>query len=489
MIHYDVIPSSVRGNKQFVFSHQKIEKNSEKQTKMHSLLSQRIHECVAARYAKLPRKGKPNPTEWTVLAAFLLEHENNANNENNEDISSFSSSSSLEVVALATGNKCLGEAGRSRATQIGDVLNDCHAEVLARRAFVSYMMDQVERSYTPGADTILVRRDAKLCLKPGTRIHMYISQMPCGDCSIFKTDLLENEENENNEENEGDSLLPPNKKPKVIFEGYQSTGAKVLDKSAAGEITRSYAWDEKGDKDSSSSESQRVGACRSKPGRGSPTLSMSCSDKIALWNCVGLNGALLAQFVPDPLRPATITVALDCAAAGASPESLLESLRRGLVGRVSAAFPAVPEAVSVSLLPLSGEKTGLRPIVKSLSEGLNSSGLACVWSAGEGAGTYEVAMAAAGKKMGTTSKSWSNPSQRLFVCKYEMFSKFATLMSAYEKKDLSGVTYRQAKDRAREYVGAKRRAHETALSPWIPKPYDKEESFYPLLKYIDKIPN
>lgn len=468
------------------------------------MLSQRIHECVAAKYSKLPRKGKPNPTEWTVLAAFLLERKEYDKKEEKEK----EGESHLEVVSLATGNKCLGEAGRSRATQVGDVLNDCHAEVLARRAFISYMMNQVELAHTPGAETILTKCGSKLCLKPGINIHMYISQMPCGDCSIFKINNDNNDNNENDISNDDDndkieSSLPPNKKSKIIFEGYQSTGAKILNKSSTGEIVRSYAWDEKHSNKKGGddvvavvNESQHVGVCRSKPGRGSPTLSMSCSDKIALWNCVGLNGALLSQFVPDPLRPSTITVAVDCAAApmGASPESMLESLERGLIKRVSSEFPVVQDSVKVSLLPLNSSSNNdnsdtneLKPIIKSISSGLNSSGLACVWTAGEGAGTYEVAMAAAGKKMGTTSKSWSNPSQRLSVCKYEMFSKFATLMSAYEKKDLSGTTYRQAKDRARDYVGAKKRAHETVLTPWIPKPYDKEETFYPLLKYFDKL--
>ena len=61
-------------------------------------------------------------------------------------------------------------------------------------------------------------------------------------------------------------------------------------------------------------------------------------------------------------------------------------------------------------------------------------------------------------------------------------------MSAYAKKDFSGVTYRQAKDRARAYIDAKKAAHKVALSPWIPKPHDKEETFYPLLRYTDKVP-
>jgi hypothetical protein len=52
------------------------------------------------------------------------------------------------------------------------------------------------------------------------------------------------------------------------------------------------------------------GVLRTKPGRADspPTACMSCSDKIAFWNAVGFQGALLAQFLAEPLYIERIVV-------------------------------------------------------------------------------------------------------------------------------------------------------------------------------------
>lgn len=42
-------------------------------------------------------------------------------------------------------------------------------------------------------------------------------------------------------------------------------------------------------------------AVRTKPGRGDPTLSLSCSDKIAKWNSIGWQGALLSLLIKKPI--------------------------------------------------------------------------------------------------------------------------------------------------------------------------------------------
>lgn len=219
----------------------------------------RISELCLSFYDKLPNvKRLLKGNEWTIYTAIVMERD-----------------SRLEVVSCGTGTKCIGSMMLS---ENGDILNDSHAEVICRRAFIRFLMSQIRTTRFPERQSIFKfdEADKKFKLEK-IKFHMFTTSSPCGDASIYST-------NDNQDEPEAKKL-----KVSDLPDGF--TGAKLLFYEDVEDVM-----------------AQTEGKIRIKPGKGDRTMSLSCSDKIARWNMLGVQGCMMSSIV-EPVYLSSVVLA------------------------------------------------------------------------------------------------------------------------------------------------------------------------------------
>lgn len=128
---------------------------------MNQSLGNKIAHLSVDKFKSLPKTGKPKETEWTILSSIVKEQ-----------------NSTFEVVSLGTGSKCIG---KTKMCPQGTIVNDSHAEVMCRRAFLRYLYSQLTEN-----STIFNSNENKaFSLKPEVKFHFFTTQVPCGDAAIF----------------------------------------------------------------------------------------------------------------------------------------------------------------------------------------------------------------------------------------------------------------------------------------------------------------
>ena len=196
-----------------------------------------VEDTVIKQYNKVKIKGE---IDNSVLAAFLLFDK---------------SSNSLKVLSLATGTKLMSGDQRERSKENGPCfVHDCHAEILAHRCFQLWCWNQIEE-ISKNEETQNSENSVFIdgLLKPDLSLHFYTSTPPCGDCCVHV------DEKENT----------------VSVE----TGAKPFG-TEQNELFKTPP-----------------NIVRGKPGRGSRSQVVSCSDKITMWIACGLEGNYLSKFI------------------------------------------------------------------------------------------------------------------------------------------------------------------------------------------------
>lgn len=150
----------------------------------------------------------------------------------------------------------------------GRVLHDWHAEVLVIRAFNHFVLQECKAIITDGKDSPyicwstsstsdkLLRSEPQFCWKEDVTLHMYCSEAPCGDASMELTISAQQDASP------WDAPLPPHLMPNQSSEPASTPELALLGRACFGQL----------------------GVVRRKPARADapPSLSKSCSDKLAL---------------------------------------------------------------------------------------------------------------------------------------------------------------------------------------------------------------
>uniref|UniRef100_A0A2L2YHZ0 tRNA-specific adenosine deaminase 1 n=1 Tax=Parasteatoda tepidariorum TaxID=114398 RepID=A0A2L2YHZ0_PARTP len=367
----------------------------------------KISSLCFEKFKKLPKTGKPqSKKEWTLLAGIVFFNKTNKR---------------FKVVTLCTGTKCLGF---SQLTKNGNVVFDSHAEVLVRRALIRYIYYHMFLVFDNKDSEVLIFDESKnkFQTRPEITFHLFISHVPCGDAAIFPKLLpakrtLDNSVDEESAETEVKKLKM--KHTEINVKNVQDEPGCPI--SSVPDIYRTGAkCVDSGEQDPKrAGENFHVtGVLRTKPGRGDPTWSMSCSDKIALWNICGLQGALLSLCLQNPIYLASITF-------GKCP------LNKAAVERA-----VVQRLLNVKNLPFLYKINQPKILQSNLSfefskENLmkeNENAVPCSSSIIWCDIPNFLNVSVNGRKQGITKKNMDKPHSRIGVCKSALFENFLSLV-------------------------------------------------------------
>jgi len=236
------------------------------------------------------------------------------------------------------------------------VLKDSHAETLARRGLMAVLWDEVENllqnkptprplleSVSSPSSSESTRQQFQL--RQDTSLHIYISDNPCGDSTIYRikkpaTSNNSTDQTESSINFTGAKIILSDRNGQSVVKQDESISSTLTCSNAASSIMVTVGRE----------DVQQLGALRLKSSRSNipshlRSMSMSCSDKIVRWGVLGLQGALLSMYIPNPIVLSSICVSKDPRAVdGTADLGQLEALSRALKERIVSVLTSITEA-------------------------------------------------------------------------------------------------------------------------------------------------
>ncbi|XP_023035189.2 double-stranded RNA-specific editase Adar isoform X2 [Drosophila willistoni] len=330
--------------------------------------------------------------------------------------------SEAKVISVSTGTKCV--SGEHMSVN-GAVLNDSHAEIVSRRCLLKYLYAQLDLQCNQATayQSIFVRNTDGLYpykLKSGVHFHLYINTAPCGDARIFSP-----------HENDTGVDKHPNRKARGQLRTKIESGEGTIPVKSSDGI---QTWD---------------GVLQ-----GSRLLTMSCSDKIARWNIVGIQGSLLSSII-EPVYLHSIVLG-----------SLLhpEHMYRAVCGRIEKSIQGLPPPYHLNK-PRLALVTSAEPRnqAKAPNFGIN-------WTIGDT--ELEVVNSLTGRTIGGQV---SRITKQAF---FEKYNFLITNLPGIPNRKLT-TDYGQTKANVKDYQTAKLELYSAFkredLGSWLKKPIEQDE--------------
>ncbi|XP_065372060.1 double-stranded RNA-specific editase Adar-like [Calliphora vicina] len=376
-----------------------------------SHLADIVESKIMQKFDELTR-GRQEIREYKVVAGIVMTFDMNFEQ--------------AHVVSIATGTKCVN--GGNICCN-GSVLNDSHAEIIAKRGLMNFLYTQLRWHCEPNSARISIFHSnpyglqIPYSLKPNVHFHLYINTAPCGDARIF-------------------SMHDYNRLNNMATTSFNSGQCGQLRTKVEGDIgttpvgTRyhSQTWD---------------GVIL-----GEPLLTMSCSDKITRWNVVGIQGALLSQLV-EPIYLHSIVLGSMFSA---------QHMYRATCGRIQHTLGYLPQPYRLNR-PLLGQTSTRLPrnTYRVPSIGIN-------WTLGDN--DIEIISLPTGRIIYNETSCLS---KQAFFYKFNyLLNNLPNIGGAYMSNN-----YAEAKENSRDFQMAKTELlsafYRANLGSWVKKPIEQNE--------------
>lgn len=228
----------------------------------------------------------------TVLATIVMEVVSNPTDSN------------FHVLSFGVGTKVVSKEiieSHRTSSSANSIVRDLHAEILAKRGFQRFLYQELEKylsSTSSSSNSCEVVQsifeqsegDDNLKIKDNIKFHLYTSSQPCGNACIKRWAKNDNK-----------------KDPLAAFQPHSRLYVTAAVEGQVAVLTKIHSnlrENNQKSKFESVEDALLTDGIRIFPPATAPVYTglgniMTCSDKIAKWNVLGLQGALLTNF----LRP------------------------------------------------------------------------------------------------------------------------------------------------------------------------------------------